>query len=287
MLYLDKDMKYKVDFAFLDSGTGGLPYLLHLREKNPFASCVYFADTKNFPYGEKKHDEIVDCTVEACRFLIKNFSPKVIVIACNTMSVNSLSVLREVFPDIAFVGTVPAIKLASEISVKKRIGLLATKSTIENPYNLDLKKHFANDCELFCRADPELISFIEHKSFEASFEECRKACVPAVEFFSKNDCDVIILGCTHFLNIVNVIQTVAGESIKVVDSREGVVTQALKVWNLNNNSGALQGIPTREGDISLLENLPLLFVSGFSDKKDEKEYHQICNKFGLKYCNEL
>ena len=89
------------------------------------------------------------------------------------------------------------------------------------------------------------------------------------------------------MNIVNVIQTVAGESIKVVDSREGVVTQALKVWNLNNNSGASQGIPTREGDISLLENLPLLFVSGFSDKKDEKEYHQICNKFGLKYCNEL
>lgn len=294
ILFLDNIMNYNVDFAFLDSGTGGLPYLLHLKEKCPNARCVYFADTKNFPYGEKSHEEILDCTVKACKLLIEKFSPRVIVLACNTMSVNSLSVLRELFTDHLFVGTVPAIKLASEISKKRRLGLLATKSTIENPYNLDLKKHFADDCQLICRADSKLISFIEHKSFEASIEDCKNACRPAVKFFADNDCDVIILGCTHFLNISHIIAQVAGESIKVVDSREGVVNQALKLSGLlEGNEGALRGLPAREGseqelvnegETSPFENIPLLFVSGFSDKKDEFEYNEICRKFGLKFC---
>lgn len=281
-----------VDFAFLDSGTGGIPYMMHLLQKVPNASCVYIADTKHFPYGEKSHTQIVDFVIELTRSIIEKFCPKVIILACNTMSVNALDVLRKTFPNNNFIGTVPAIKVAATLSKKRKIGLLATNSTINNPYNLELKKQFANDCILVLRGDSQLISFIEHKSFDSSIEEIKKACVPAVDFFKQNDCDVIILGCTHFLNIKKEIQEVCGKDILVVDSVEGVINHAMDVCNtIDNNSlvGVLgdslgEGVAKdcnagwRQG-----KTFPLLFVTGFSDKKCENEYNTICSRYRLNF----
>lgn len=264
-----------VDFAFLDSGTGGIPYLTHLLEKKNDVSCVYVGDTINFPYGEKTHEEIVKCVVELVKKVIQKFDPRVIVIACNTMSVNALDVLREVFPHKQFVGTVPAIKLAASVSTKKRIGLLATRSTINHPYNVDLKNHFASDCELILRADPDLISFIEKKSFTSTKEECRAAVTPAVDFFKKNDCDVIILGCTHFLNLADVIQDVA-KKIKVVDSREGVVNRALSLFE--SLSDVRSGASCDNGFAK-----SHLYITGFTEAKDKKEYDVICSRCNLEW----
>ena len=264
-----------VDFVFLDSGTGGIPYLTYLLKKRPGVSSVYIADTKNFPYGEKTHEEIVKCVVEIVRKVIEKFAPRIFVIACNTMSVNALNVLREVFPDTQFVGTVPAIKLAASFSKKKKIGLLATRSTVENPYNIDLKNHFAADCEMFLRGDPKLISFIEHESFTATQSEREQACKESVKYFAENGCDVIILGCTHFLNIKKEMQKVCGQDIQVVDSVEGVVNRALAVFSQNavyNNQNEKKSNCGAK-----------LFVTGFNDKKDKKEYDEICSRYKLEF----
>ena len=283
-----------VDFVFLDSGTGGIPYMLHLLKKSPDSKCVYVGDTANFPYGNKTHEEVVKCVIDVVGKIIQRFNPKVIVLACNTMSVNALDVVRSIYPDNTFVGTVPAIKLASETSKNRRIGLMATKSTIEHPYNQDLKNHFASDCELVLQPAPDLISFIEHEAFTASKEECIKAIEPSVEFFRKNNCDCIILGCTHFLNLADLIQEVAGEKIKVVDSVEGVVNRALSVI------GALRGVPAEgvaEKTAGCAEDFGAqgkafpsfntLYVTGFTDKKDENEYNVICKRFNLSFGGKL
>ena len=254
-----------VDFVFLDSGTGGIPYLMHLLEIKPDAKCVYVGDTANFPYGEKNHEQIVSAVLNCVKVIIEKFSPKVIVLACNTMSVNSLDVLREVFPNQIFVGTVPAIKLAAKVSKKRKIGLLATKATIEHPYNRDLKNHFAADCELVFRADPELISFIEKKSFTASEEDCINAVLPAVSFFKEKGCDVIILGCTHFLNLSDVIQKAAGENVKVVDSREGVVNRALNILDTCFSFGEKKySLGSQDDSCDDGQKKSHLFITGFS-----------------------
>ena len=148
------------DFVFIDSGVGGIPYMMKLLEKKPDASCLYVADTANFPYGEKTHEEVVKCVSQLVKKIKSQFEPKVIVLACNTMSVNALEALRSEFSDVKFVGTVPAIKLAASVSKNRRIGLLATHATCENPYNIELKNKFASDCTIVNRADPQLISFI-------------------------------------------------------------------------------------------------------------------------------
>ena len=69
-----------VDFVFLDSGTGGIPYLMHLLEIKPDAKCVYVGDTANFPYGEKNHEQIVSAVLNCIKVIIEKFSPKVIVL---------------------------------------------------------------------------------------------------------------------------------------------------------------------------------------------------------------
>lgn len=229
---------------------------------------MYIADTKNFPYGEKSYEQICDAVNSLCKKIIEKFSPKAIVMACNTMSVNTLDVVRKNFPDTKFVGTVPAIKLASSVSKKRCIGLLATNSTVNHPYNKKLKEDFASDCKLVLRADPELISFIEHNSFTAAKEEKLAAVKPAVDFFKNEGCDVIMLGCTHFLNLTQEFKELCGKEISVVDSKEGVVNRTLSIVNL-------------EVTKTNLEEKTFLYVTDDSKSKDSEEYKIICNKFNL------
>lgn len=221
----------KIDFAFLDSGTGGIPYMLYLRQKFPNCNCVYLGDTANFPYGEKSPKEITECAASSIDLILKKWNPKTIVIGCNTISVTALSELRKLFPFTPIVGTVPAIKLAASLTKNKRIGLLATNATVKHPYCQNLINNFASDCKVFSLADPSLISFVEKNLFNSSEDEKINAVLSDVNFFKKNDCDVIILGCTHFTHLAKEFSIAAGPKIKVVDSREGVAKQAIRVEN--------------------------------------------------------
>ncbi len=301
------------DFVFIDSGVGGIPYMTTLLQRAPEAECVYVADTANFPYGEKTHEQVVKCVTELVEKINSQFAPKVIVVACNTMSVNALQALRKTFPDVKFVGTVPAIKLAASLSKKRRIGLLATKATCENPYNIELKNKFASDCTIINRADPELISFIEHNAFTASREECLEAVKPAVDFFRSEDCDAVILGCTHFLNFTDVFEAACEPDIKVVDSVDGVVRHAIEVGDntvveplhtvvepvettADVNGGVVtefasqtsQGVSPAErvatNEVGAQgESSPSLFITGFRDTEEENQYNVLCSRFGIQF----
>ena len=285
------------DFVFIDSGVGGIPYMTTLLQRKPDADCVYVADTENFPYGEKSHEQVVNCVLELVEKIRWQFSPKVIVVACNTMSVNALDALRETFPNVKFVGTVPAIKLAASLSKKRRIGLLATKATCENPYNIELRNKFASDCTVVNRADPELISFIEHNAFTASREECLKAVKPAVDFFRGQGCDAIILGCTHFLNFTDVFDKACKPDIKVVDSVDGVVRHALEVVESKNTVNTVvecsrseciettvkNVVSIRPSGYSTTGGTPNLFITGFRDREEENQYNVLCSRFGIQF----
>lgn len=289
----------KVDFAFLDSGTGGIPYLLHLQKKSPESKCVYLADSANFPYGTKSQDEIISCATEACAKILRHFSPRAIVIACNTISVTALSALREKFPDVPIVGTVPAIKLAATVTRNKKIGLLATSATVQNDYIENLEREFAGGCDIVCRGDDDLVSFVEHKFFDATEKEKCEAVSPAIEFFCTKNCDTIILGCTHFLHLAEIFQKVAGENITIVDSREGVANQAMRVINKWKNENGKMKMKNSERKIEngklLLNNsfafqlssfnflFPTVFVSGFTKDSDESEYNLLCERLGLMF----
>ncbi len=269
-----------VDFAFLDSGTGGIPYMLELKKKMPEAKCLYLGDTANFPYGEKTPEKITDCAVGAVKLINRCWHPKTLIVACNTISVTSLADLRKTFPKLSIVGTVPAIKLAASVTKNKRIGFLATNAAVNNPYSKRLISDFASDCKVFSRGDPDLIAFIEHDLFTATEEERLNAVRPAVDYFLANDCDTIILGCTHFTQMADYVKKAAGPSVNVVDSREGVSNQALKVESEISFQPALAPQECSASE-ALFSNWSFFITAATPAQKDE--YLKMCSRFNIPY----
>ena len=278
----------KVDFAFLDSGTGGIPYMISLHKKMPDAKCVYLGDTANFPYGEKSPEQVTECSSKTIRKIISLWSPKVIVIACNTISVTALEELRKLFPEISIIGTVPAIKLGAKVSKNKRIGLLATNATVKHPSCQRLIEDFASDCFVAKRGDPELVDFIEKKYFTASEEERLEAVKPAADFFKSQNCDTVILGCTHFTHIFSEMEKACGPEVKVVDSRDGVANQALRKLKSEIESESLTA------DSELTENESeskpkiesknlknLTFFVTKANQKETLEYEILCRNMNI------
>ena len=285
--------------AFLDSGTGGIPYMLHFAKKCPDVRCVYLGDTANFPYGEKTREQITDCAAAASRLLIDRFSPDAIVVACNTISVTALSALREFFPSVPFVGTVPAIKLAAAVSPKKRIGLLATRQTVESKYTDRLVAEFASDCFIARRGDPDLIDFVEKKLFTATPEERASAVAPAIDFFRQHDVDTIILGCTHFIHMADDIQKAAGSSVRVIDSRDGVVNQTMRILDQvsHGSEACAETAATKSADPCTkptqtkkntcpVENMTF-YITGVRDTVAEEEYRTLARNLNIPYGGKL
>lgn len=234
------DNKTSYQYAFLDSGSGGLPYLAQLRAHARHVSCVYVADTAHFPYGEKTREEVIQFALEMVAHLLERFNPCVIIIACNTISVAALPALRKTF-SVPFVGTVPAIKLASAFSINRKIGLLATERTVCDPYTDSLIAQYASDCEVVRIGDSVLVARIEKELVMASRTERLAAVKPSIEQFRSAGVDTIVLACTHFLHVTDEIHEVAGPDIRIIDSREGVVQQALRLaapGDYENGQGA-------------------------------------------------
>ena len=215
-------------YVFLDSGIGGLPYFRSFHEKAPHASAVYVADLEHFPYGEKTREEVIRYAIGVTEKIISRLQPSMIIIVCNTMSTAALEALRQTFP-IPFVGTVPAVKVAAEVSANKHIGIIATARTINDPYLDTLIHSFAADCTIEKRADAELVAKIENGLITASHEEKRVAVAPAIQQFKDAGVDTLVLACTHFLHLAETFAECAAPEITVVDSLPGVVSHALDV----------------------------------------------------------
>jgi glutamate racemase len=253
-------------YAFLDSGTGGLPYFAQLRAHAPHASCVYLADTRHFPYGEKTRDEVIRFATATVDELLEKFSPEVVIVACNTISVAALAALRERY-SIPFVGTVPAIKLGAAKSVNRKIGLLATERTVCDPYTDDLIGQFASDCEVTRIGDSKLVSRIESELVTAGREARIEAVKPSIERFRAAGVDTIVLACTHFLHVSDEIREVAGPDITIIDSREGVVQQALRL------------VPPRAHDTGAAA----LYISGGISAEMKDRYQTYAKIFDMKW----
>ena len=270
-----------MNFAFLDSGIGGIPYLLHLKKIVPNATCAYLADTRNFPYGEKSDASINECAFRAVSLIVQAWHPETIVVACNTISVHALEMLRTQFQGIPIVGTVPAIKRAAEVTKNKRIGLLATNATIHDTYIKQLERDFASDCTIFARGDAPLVSFIEGQMTSATDVQKLAAVMPAVTYFKKNDCDAIVLGCTHFTHMAHVVSAAVGAGVSVVDSRDGVARQAIKV----HEERAKKAPAIFDAAADFLDDArdSMFFSTGFASESEAEKYSAFCASVGMRW----
>jgi glutamate racemase len=208
--------------VFLDSGMGGIPYCRHFVSRNPGESVVYLADRAGFPYGERSREELREMLREITEDLGARENPKMLVLACNTATVSALSFLRERFPQLPFVGTVPALKPALAGSRTRRVGLLGTRRTVDDPYIAELADRYGGGSVVVTLAAPELVEFVEYRYAQAGAEERRRIVLPYLERFRSAGADAVVLGCTHFLFLLEEFREAAAPDLVIYDSVEGI-----------------------------------------------------------------
>jgi glutamate racemase len=208
--------------VFLDSGIGGIPYCRNFVFRNPGEPVLYLADHAHFPYGERSREDLREILREITEDLIAREDPKILVLACNTATVSALSFLRDRFPSLPFVGTVPAVKPAALNSKTRRIGVLGTRRTVDDPYIRELADRYGGGSAIFPLAAPELVEFVEYRYAGAGAEERRQAVRPYLTRFRNLGVDGVVLGCTHFLFLLREFREEAAPDLGVYDSVEGI-----------------------------------------------------------------
>ncbi len=228
-----------------DSGVGGLPYLEALRVRIPGASYVYVADRAGFPYGRKTRDEVCSLVLDRMERIAVRFSPRLVVLACNTASQAGLDSARARFPGISFVGTVPAVKPAAQSSRTRVVAVLSTARAAVDPYLDSLVERWASGARVLRVGAQSLVEFVEREFLDASEERRLEACREALEPLRDSGADRIVLACTHFLHVAPYIARAAGPEVGIVDSREGVARRAAEILGTDPDSvsGGTPGLP--------------------------------------------
>jgi glutamate racemase len=225
-----------------DSGVGGLSVLQAIQQELPDETIIYFADQAHVPYGNKPIEEIRHFSVEITRYLL-SLGAKLIVVACNTASAAALYHLRDVFPEIPFVGMEPAVKPAANATINGVVGVLATPTTFQGKLYASLIERFANNIIVLQDTCPGLVSQIEAGNLNG--QETRSILENALMPILDEGADHIVLGCTHYPFVIPVIQEIVANQATVIDPSPAVARQTRRLLtkqNLQASTDALQPI---------------------------------------------
>ena len=221
--------------GFFDSGIGGITIWESVNRLLPNENTIYLADSKNSPYGKKTNDELINISKENVEFLI-NEKCKLIVVACNTATTNSINFLRKSY-DLPFIGIEPAIKPAALNTKTGKIGVLATKGTLGSSLFEKTSNIHGQNVEIIEQHGLGLVELIEKGIYSGSKIDSllKEYLNPMLE----NNIDKLVLGCTHYPLIKESIKKIINESINIVECSEAVALQTERVLIKSNliNSG--------------------------------------------------
>lgn len=203
-----------------DSGFGGLSVWRELHRALPRESLIYLGDGKNCPYGTKSEEQIRELAEKAVGDLVER-GCKMVVVACNTATAAAIEYLRERFSHIPIVGLEPAVKPACAMTRSKVVGVMATERSLAGRKFLSTLERYGQGVEVLKVVGEGFVEAVEADAEqEPQTEELvRRAVEPMIE----RGADVIVLGCTHYPFLGDVIRRVVGDrEVAVIDSGEAV-----------------------------------------------------------------
>lgn len=216
-----------------DSGVGGLTVLSEIRKKLPNENIIYLGDTKNFPYGNRSKEEIIEFAIHNVELLIKK-EVKIIVIACGTATSQAIDVLKEKF-DIPIIGIIEPTVQYVEKQKYENIGVIATEGTIKSgAWEQKLKEKNSN-IKVINKACPMLATIAEEG--KAQSDEGRRIIKEYMAPFKEKHIDKIILGCTHYPIYEQIIREEFDYEIELINTGVTVaqyLEKYLKETNLEN-----------------------------------------------------
>ena len=244
-----------------DSGLGGLGVWREIVRALPAAPTVYWADQAYVPYGGRS-PAFLNARAEAAVRALRAHGASLIVVACNTATAVSLAALRRAHPEIPFVGMEPAVKPAAKASATGVVGVLATRTTLDAPGFRALLERHAGGVRVVARAGDGLVEAVE--AGVTTGPEVERAVAACVTPMRAEGVDRLVLGCTHYPFLREVIAMVAGLDVTLVDPAPAVARQAARLWSEADRQGSVEVDDVGAPDHLLLTTAdPAVFARGF------------------------
>ncbi len=190
-----------------------------LMQEMPEYDIVYFGDTARTPYGSKSRQTVIQYALEDSEFLIKQ-GAKLIVIACNTASSAATEILMEKFPVPIFEVITPAVELAVQNSRKFRIGVIGTRATVASSIYEGKITQIAPQAKIYSVPCPLLVPLVEEGWLNKP--ETRMIVKKYLHPLKEKQIDTLILGCTHYPVLKDLIQHKIGKKVVLIDSAVSV-----------------------------------------------------------------
>ena len=252
----------ELPIGIFDSGVGGLTVYRALHDRLPNEHFVYLGDTARVPYGTKSLATVERYAIENSEFLA-SVGIKVLVVACNTASALALPKIRERI-GLDVVGVIgPGGRKAVADTVAEtapRIAVIATEATVSSNAYVDAIHRASSTADVFQTACPLFVPLAEEGwTAEAeTFSIAEKYLRPVREFGPHS----LVLGCTHYPILRDVIQQTVGENVKLIDSGEATAEEVRK---LLDSKGLASGRSVA-GDRSLCDDLDHFYVTDAAER---------------------
>ncbi|MDI6776968.1 MAG: glutamate racemase [Syntrophales bacterium] len=216
-----------------DSGVGGLTVVRALVERLPFESIIYFGDTARVPYGVKSSETITHYAMQITEFLLQQ-EVKLLIIACNTMAAVAYQAVAGLSP----VPVLDVIDAGARSAVAERhtknVGVIGTPATINsNAYERAIHR-YNPDIRIVSRACPLFVPLVEEGWLD--HQVTRLTAQEYLRPILTDNIDTLVLGCTHYPLIKGLLQEVAGNDIRLVDSAEAMAEMAANLLQKKNLS---------------------------------------------------
>ena len=242
--------------GIFDSGIGGTSIFKEIHTLLPNENCIYLADSKNAPYGNKSKEEIIQLSLKNTELLLKK-DCKLIVVACNTATTNAISYLRANY-QVPFIGIEPAIKPAALNTKTNVIGILATQGTLSSQLFHKTSDLYTSGIEIIEKNGEGIVPLIENGKLES--KEMKSLLKGYIEPMLKANIDYLVLGCTHYPYLIPLLEDLLPKNVKIIDSGLAVAKQTKAVLDNNqilNNSSKKSSIKFFSNvELSVLNSVP-------------------------------
>lgn len=213
-----------------DSGIGGLSILRALRAELLHEDFIYVADSGHAPYGERDDAFVVARAHAIAQALRAQYRIKALVVACNTATAAAIHLLRQQHPDLPIIGVEPALKPAAQRSRTHRVGVMATRGTLASAKFTTLLDTLQAQAKFVCQPCDGLASAIEAGDPERVQALCRTYTQAMGRFGQQaGEIDTLVLGCTHYPFAADMLRSLLGPAVDLLDSGAPVARHTRRV----------------------------------------------------------
>lgn len=224
--------------GIFDSGIGGLTVVRAIMDSLPEHDIIYFGDTARTPYGTKSGGTVIEYSVENAEFLIEK-GAKIIVMACNTASSVATQTLKDRFDLPIYEVISPAVDLALEKTRKNIIGVIGTRGTIESRVYEEKIRQLRPGAKVYQVSCPLLVPLVEEGW--TNRPETTMIVKKYLHPLKVRQIDTLILGCTHYPVIKEIIGRKIGKKVNIIDSSVALAGQIKQFLKNNPQTEACLG----------------------------------------------